>query len=165
MDLPCSSEGKETACNAGDPGSIPGQEDPLEKEMAIPSSILAWRIPWTEPPPGNVPKQAYWPHGAEREAILDRPVANQLPRCEQIWPRATKSIHRWPVSWPETPEWAWLSPAESPILPADPRTFKPLGCLFSMGHIMVDSWNISPHQFHLLHSSLWPDTVPSTLHV
>ena len=27
-----------------------GQEDPLEKEMATPSSILAWRIPWTEEP-------------------------------------------------------------------------------------------------------------------
>jgi len=27
-----------------------GQEYPLEKEMAIPSSILAWRIPWTEDP-------------------------------------------------------------------------------------------------------------------
>ena len=27
-----------------------GQEDPLEKEMAIHSSILAWRIPWTEEP-------------------------------------------------------------------------------------------------------------------
>ena len=25
-----------------------GQEDPLEKEMATDSSILAWRIPWTE---------------------------------------------------------------------------------------------------------------------
>ena len=29
-----------------------GQEDPLEKEMAIHSSILAWRIPWTEEPGG-----------------------------------------------------------------------------------------------------------------
>ena len=27
-----------------------GQEDPLEEEMAIHSSILAWRIPWTEEP-------------------------------------------------------------------------------------------------------------------
>ena len=27
-----------------------GQEDPLEKEMATPSSILAWKIPWTEEP-------------------------------------------------------------------------------------------------------------------
>ena len=29
-----------------------GQEDPLEKEMAIYSSILAWEIPWTEEPGG-----------------------------------------------------------------------------------------------------------------
>ena len=27
-----------------------GQEDPMEKEMATHSSILAWRIPWTEQP-------------------------------------------------------------------------------------------------------------------
>ena len=41
---------KESACNTGDPGSIPGQEDPLEKGMATYSSVLAWRIPWTEEP-------------------------------------------------------------------------------------------------------------------
>ena len=29
-----------------------GQEDPLEKEMAIHSSFLAWEIPWTEEPGG-----------------------------------------------------------------------------------------------------------------
>ena len=29
-----------------------GGEDPLVKEMAVPSSILAWRIPWTEEPDG-----------------------------------------------------------------------------------------------------------------
>ena len=29
-----------------------GQEDPLKKGMAIYSSILAWRIPWTEEPGG-----------------------------------------------------------------------------------------------------------------
>ena len=29
-----------------------GQEDPLEKDMATPSSILAWEIPWTEEPGG-----------------------------------------------------------------------------------------------------------------
>ena len=27
-----------------------GQEDPLEKEMATHSSVLAWKIPWTEDP-------------------------------------------------------------------------------------------------------------------
>ena len=31
------------------------QEDPLEKEMATQSSILAWRIPWTEEPGGLQP--------------------------------------------------------------------------------------------------------------
>ena len=29
-----------------------GQEDPLEKGMAVHSSILAWRIPWAEEPGG-----------------------------------------------------------------------------------------------------------------
>ena len=43
---------KESACNAGDMGSIPGREDPLEKEMATHSSILDWEIPWTEEPSG-----------------------------------------------------------------------------------------------------------------
>ena len=33
-------------------GSIPGSKDPLEKEMATHSSILAWEIPWTEEPGG-----------------------------------------------------------------------------------------------------------------
>ena len=38
--------------NAGDLCLIPGQEDPLEKEMASHSSILAWEIPRTEEPGG-----------------------------------------------------------------------------------------------------------------
>ena len=33
----------------------PGWEDPLEEEMAALSSILAWRIPWTEEPSGLRP--------------------------------------------------------------------------------------------------------------
>ena len=44
------SDGKESTCNAGDQGLIPGWGRPLEKEMATHSSILAWRIPWTEEP-------------------------------------------------------------------------------------------------------------------
>ena len=45
-------EWSSNAENAGDLGSIPGSEDPLEKEMATHFSILAWRIPWTEEPDG-----------------------------------------------------------------------------------------------------------------
>ena len=90
--FPGGSDGKASACNAGDPGSIPGLqrspregigyplqyswaslvaqmvknlpamqetwvrslswEDPLEKEMATHSNILAWRIQWREEPGG-----------------------------------------------------------------------------------------------------------------
>ena len=39
---------QETTCKVGDLGLIPGLEDPLQKEMATHSSILAWEIPWTE---------------------------------------------------------------------------------------------------------------------
>ena len=46
------SDSKESACNAGDPVQSLGWEDPLEKEMATHSSILSWRIPWTEEPGG-----------------------------------------------------------------------------------------------------------------
>ena len=45
LGLPCSSM-QETRVQSL------GQEDPLEKGMAIHSSILAWRIPWTEKPGG-----------------------------------------------------------------------------------------------------------------
>ena len=46
---------KNPPANAGharDAGSIPGLENPLEEGMATHSSILAWRIPWTEEPGG-----------------------------------------------------------------------------------------------------------------
>ena len=53
LGIPGGSDSKASACNAGDPGSIPGLErfpgegngNPLQY-----SSILAWRIPWTEEP-------------------------------------------------------------------------------------------------------------------
>ena len=46
--FPGGSDGRESACNAADLGSIPGLEDPLEKGKVTHSSILAWRIPRTE---------------------------------------------------------------------------------------------------------------------
>jgi len=46
MNLPAS------AGDTGDTGSIPGSQDPLEKEMATHSSIHGWEIPWTEEPGG-----------------------------------------------------------------------------------------------------------------
>ena len=50
--LPCCLSGKESTHNAGDVSSILGWKDPLEKEIATHSSILAWSIPRTEEPDG-----------------------------------------------------------------------------------------------------------------
>ena len=50
--LPRRLSGKESAYNAGDLSLIPGSGRSLEKGMATHSSILAWRIPWTEEPGG-----------------------------------------------------------------------------------------------------------------
>ena len=52
LGFPGGSEGKASACDAEDSGSIPGSRRSLEKEMATHSSILAWRIPWPEKPGG-----------------------------------------------------------------------------------------------------------------
>ena len=52
--FPGGSEGKASACNVGDPGSIPGSgRSPREGDGdSKNSSILAWKIPWMEEPDG-----------------------------------------------------------------------------------------------------------------
>ena len=52
MGFPGGSDSKESACNARDLVWSFGWKDPLEEGMATHSSILAWRIPWTEEPGG-----------------------------------------------------------------------------------------------------------------
>ena len=52
MGFPGGSDSKESTCSAEDLGLIPGWEDPLKEGMATHSSILAWRIPWTQEPGG-----------------------------------------------------------------------------------------------------------------
>ena len=47
MGFPGGSDGKETACNVGDLGSIPGSGRSPGEGMATHSSIFAWRIPGT----------------------------------------------------------------------------------------------------------------------
>ena len=44
--------GKESTCNAGDMGSIPGLERFPGGGHVTHASILTWRIPWTEEPVG-----------------------------------------------------------------------------------------------------------------
>ena len=49
-DFPGGSDSKVSAYNAGDWVPSLDREDPLEKEMATHSSILAWKVPWREEP-------------------------------------------------------------------------------------------------------------------
>ena len=48
LGFPGGSDGKESVCNAGDPGSIPGSRRSPPKETASCSSILAWEVPRME---------------------------------------------------------------------------------------------------------------------
>ena len=50
LDFPRNSDSKESACCAGAQVQSLDWEDPLEEGMATHSSILVWRIPWTEEP-------------------------------------------------------------------------------------------------------------------
>ena len=63
-----------------------GQEDPLEKEMATHSSILAWRIPWTEEPCGLQPtrSQRVWHNWATNTFTYSA----HLP--SSCWPKTKK---------------------------------------------------------------------------
>ena len=74
-----------------------GQEDPLEKEMATHSSILAWRIPWTEKPGG------YSPQGGKELDTTERLHFHFHPNSRK-W-RETKE----PIGEGERGEWKKLA--------------------------------------------------------
>ena len=50
MGFPGGSDGKESACNVGDAGSIPELGRSSGEGNGNPSSILTWEIPWMEEP-------------------------------------------------------------------------------------------------------------------
>ena len=60
--FPGGSHNKESTFSARDTGSIPGLGRPLERGMATHSSILAWRIPWTERLAGYSPLRCKEPN-------------------------------------------------------------------------------------------------------
>ena len=52
LDFPGGSDGKESTCNEGEPGLIPALGRSSGEGNDNHSSILAWRIPWTDEPGG-----------------------------------------------------------------------------------------------------------------
>ena len=75
LGFPGGSEGKESIW--GDTGDL-GWEDPLEKEMATHSSILAWIIPWTE--------ECYSPRDGNKSKETEQPEENgfQVPEGPRV---------------------------------------------------------------------------------
>ena len=71
MGFPDGSMVENLPANAGEAHSILGQDDPLEKEMATHSGILAWRIPWTEEPGGlqSAESQSWYVTGHKSQEI------------------------------------------------------------------------------------------------
>ena len=77
-----------------------GREDPLEEAMATHSSILAWRIPWTETPVHRVSKG---------QTQLKRLSTHA---CWSLWGKCLMNWWSSPVS---LPGWCW-DPGEAPTL-------------------------------------------------
>ena len=83
---------KSLPANAGDKrdvGSIPGSGDPMEEGMATHSSILTWRIPWTEEP-GGLQSIELQRAGHDRSdlalahAHIHRPGSGLVTLCESM---------------------------------------------------------------------------------
>ena len=67
-----------------------GWKDPLEKGMATHTSILAWRIPWTEEPGG-----LYSPRGRKESDTTERLTLTHLQNCFnsfRVMPKALKNV-------------------------------------------------------------------------
>ena len=58
-----------------------GQEDPLEYEMAIHSSILAWKIPWTEEP-GRLQSME---SQSQTQLSTHVHIWKDIFKCQQFW--------------------------------------------------------------------------------
>ena len=101
------------AGDAGDMGLVSDQEDPLEKEMATCSSILAWEIPWTEEPVGPGPWGLRVGHAytllssvklhelRQRSALVtDKVELPTLPNSPLFLPKGSTTYLRrsWPVT-------------------------------------------------------------------
>ena len=80
----------------GFPGSIPDREDSLEEGMAPHSSILAWRIPWTEEPGGLQSRglqsvRHYWVTNTFT-FMQDMGFWEMLPNLHVLWKPHWKAI-------------------------------------------------------------------------
>ena len=107
---------KNLPCSAGDPGLIPGLGRSLEKGMVTHSSILAWRIPWTEEPVGCSPR------GQSQTGVSSHACIHLSPHPLSVYMQTERDIDTdasllGGCSGP-TGRTAWRTPAAGPPAPA-----------------------------------------------
>ena len=78
-----------------------GREDPLEKEMAIHSSTIAWKIPWTEEQPGRPQSM-----GSQRVGH-DWATSLSLSKGSQSWFSLGRGLWSSPQSLSHAHRWHW----------------------------------------------------------
>ena len=150
------SDGKESACNVGDQVRSLGWEDPLEKEMATHSSILAWRILWTVQSMGSQRVKHDWATNTVTfsqniEEILWRFCtsvcctipAQELPRNQRRKPKGKKEVYAWNFLPPSLTYYYLLSDLWGIFLLYSVQSFK----LWLVGNI-TGGWLTSPWLTH-----------------
>ena len=156
---------KESACNAEDAQEtwVPslGLKDPLEKEMATQSSILAWRIQWTEKPAGlqsmgsqRVRQEWATEHSHIQEADLGFPggTSGKEPACQC----QRHGFDPWVRKIPWRRKWQ-LNPVFSPGKSNGQRSwpfYNPWGCK-TFGHFLVTKQQRKQQQRYLSLGPVW----------
>ena len=74
--FPGASDGKESACNVGDPSSIPGSGRSPREGNGYLLRILAWKIPWTKKAGG--PQSRGWKKSDMTEQLILSPSSERI---------------------------------------------------------------------------------------
>ena len=108
MDFPGGSDGKESSCNAGAQKTWVqslGWENPPEEGMSTHSSVLTWRIPWTEEP-GKLQSMGSW-ESDDLETKPPPPPSTQILVSNYHSKKMEPGIFRDTVNYIPGSRWAW----------------------------------------------------------
>ena len=132
MGFPSGSVVKNPSVNPGDAGSIPGSGRSPGEQTATHSSILAWRIPWTEEPGRLQSSSVEFGCSVVSDSLRPHESQHARPPCPSPTPRVHSNSR--PSSW-------WCHPAiSSSVIPFSscPQSLPasesfPMGQLFAWG--------------------------------
>ena len=167
--FPSDSDGKESACNAEDPGLIPGAGRSSGEGNGYHSSILAWRIPWTEEPGvlqsmvlqkvgHNWATNTQWVEWGPGQASshMQTQAACVPGPCSAQWCSATKDRTTLPWRHSSSTDHADAEPLSVP-LPLQAQAFLSHLCIprtrqrawhIAVAHKVFSNWQVYPNRLH-----------------